>query len=243
MSTATSTDPTLCQQCSAPARQSDIELAQSFPSLHLSILCQACGQQEEAAERERITAQRQRKEQTEREARLEIIPPEMRRTDLARRDFNAGLWIRVENWKPSSDKWLGIIGGAGQCKTRCLAGLAAKLILAGHRLHWTTAVEFQERVDDLRSDLRAAREEAAAYFKECKRTPILVLDDFGKNTWTPMVEKNLFSLIDHRKTHDLPVLWSANTHPVEILRTGELSRDRGAPLIGRILEASNIQNA
>ena len=111
------------------------------------------------------------------------------------------------------------------------------------RLHWTTAVEFQERVDDLRSDIRAAREEAAAYFKHCKRTPILVLDDFGKNTWTPMVEKYLFSLIDHRKTHDLPILWSANTPPKLILKTGELSLDRGAPLIGRILEASNILNA
>jgi len=243
MNTANTAQSIACQQCSAPARESDIDLAEAFPILRLPILCEKCGQQEEHAEQQRIIAQRKRKEAAEREARLEVIPPEMRRTDIARKDFNLGIWIRVEDWKPSCAKWLGIIGGAGQCKTRCLALLAVKLILAGHRLHWPTAVEFQERVDDLRSDIRAAREEAAAYFKHCKRTPILVLDDFGKNTWTPMVEKYLFSLIDHRKTHDLPILWSANTPPKLILKTGELSLDRGAPLIGRILEASNILNA
>ena len=38
--------------------------------------------------------------------------------------------------------------------------------------------------------------------------------------------------LDHRKTHDLPVLWLANTSPLEILASGNLSRDCGAPLIG-----------
>lgn len=239
----THTAPTLCQECSAPARQSDIDLAQAFPRLNFAVFCTDCGKREEDAEERREAAQRGRLEIAARESRLEIIPPEMRRTDISRQDFNLGLWIQIETWRPSSGKWLGIIGTAGQCKTRCLALLATKLILEGNRLHWTTAVEFQERVDDLRSDERGTKAEAAAYIKACKSASILVFDDFGKNTWTPTVERNLFSMIDHRKTHDLPVLWSANTQPITLLKSGELSRDRGAPLIGRILEASYITTA
>jgi DNA replication protein DnaC len=243
MNTDTQQQAVHCDRCSNPARESDVELAESFPSLRLSILCAACGHAEEEAEEARLTAQKRKREAAERESRLEIIPPEIRRTDIARSDFNPGLWLRVEGWRPSSAKWLGIVGTAGQCKTRCLALLAARLILDGHRLFWTTAVEFQERSDDLRSDERGTKAEASEYFKTCKRAGILVLDDLGKNTWTPTVERNLFSVIDHRKTHDLPVLWSANTHPLDILKSGELSRDRAAPLIGRILEASRIEKA
>lgn len=234
---------TKCERCDNPARESDQELAQFFPTLQLSILCDACGAVEAEADQERITNQKRRREATEREARLEIIPPEMRRTHITRKDFNAGLWLRVENWRPSSAKWLGIVGMAGQCKTRCLALLAEKLILDGHRLFWTTAVEFQERTEDSRSDERGTKSEAAEYFKTCRRASILVFDDLGKNTWTPTVERNLFSVIDHRKTHDLPVIWSANTHPLDILKSGEMSKDRAAPLIGRILEASTIVKA
>jgi DNA replication protein DnaC len=105
---------------------------------------------------------------------------------------------------------------------------------------WTTAVDFQDRVDDLRSDERGVKFEAAEYFRQARVTPILVLDDIGKNTWSPTVEKNLFSIIDHRKNYDLPILWTANTHPVEIGKSGQMSKDRAAPIIGRILEASEI---
>jgi DNA replication protein DnaC len=112
---------------------------------------------------------------------------------------------------------------------------------AGHRLVWTTAVEFQDRVDDtLRGD-RSDVKEANRYFGMCKHAGILVIDDFGKNTWNPTVERHLFGVIAHRKTHDLPVLWTANSTPLEILATAGLSRDRGAPLIGRLLEASTIE--
>lgn len=232
-----------CQQCDNPAKESDVELSLFLPSLQMSILCEGCGQAEEEAEKAHRAAQKRKHDQITRESRLEIIPPEMRRTDIARPVFNAGLWLMVENWKPSSSKWLGIVGSAGRCKTRCIALLAERLILDGHRLFWTTAVEFQERTDDQRSDDRGTKADASEYFKACRRAPILVFDDLGKNTWTPTVERNLFSVIDHRKTHDLPVIWSANTHPLDILKSGELSKDRAAPLIGRILEASTILKA
>lgn len=232
-----------CDRCERPARPSDIELVQFFPMANLACLCDPCAAAEEAAEDAKLAEQQRKREAAAREARLEVIPPEMRRTDITRADFNPELWAKVQGWRPSSARWVGIIGTAGQCKTRCLALLAERLVMEGHRLQWTTAVEFQEQTDNMRSDERAIKNEAHEYFRACKRAAILVLDDVGKNTWTPTVERNLFSVIDHRKTHDLPVLWSANTHPLEILKSGELSKDRAGPLIGRILEASRILKA
>lgn len=241
MKTDTKNQTVKCDLCENPACETDVELAAAYSGLNLPVLCETCGKAEEEAEDRRLAEQKRKQEIGARENRLEVIPPEIRRTDISRSDFNLGLWLRIESWKPSSAKWLGIVGKAGRSKTRCLGLLAEKLILEGHRLFWTTAVDFQERTDDLRSDERGIKSEAREYFRQCKRCAILILDDFGKNTWTPTVERNLFSVIDHRKTHDLPVLWSSNTHPVDIGKSGELSKDRAAPLIGRILEASKIE--
>jgi len=232
--------PVFCDRCPAPARSSDVALARDFPGLKLSILCNTCARAEEAEDRRRLEEQRKRSEHSKRLSLLETIPPEIRRTDPSHPDFNLGLWLRVEGWLPSAGYWLGIVGGSGQCKTRCIGLLAQSLILAGHRLMWSTAIDFQDRVDDLRSDERAIKNEAHDYFREARRSPILVLDDFGKNTWTPTMEKNLFGILDHRKTHDLPVLWSANTHPLDFLRSGQMSKDRAAAIIGRMIEASTI---
>lgn len=218
-----------------------IELARAFPKIVRANQCDACFDRDALDERRRKEVLEKAREQSEREARLDIIPPEMLRTRITHPQFNGGLWVRIENWQPSGLKWLGIVGGAGECKTRCLALLAKRLILSGHRLTWTTAVEFQDRVDETLRGERADIKAAMQYFSICKSTGILIIDDFGKNTWNASVERHLFSVIDYRKTHDLPVLWTSNSSPLEILATAGLSKDRGAPLIGRLLEASTIE--
>lgn len=229
--------------CGAMVSADLLELARMFPKIVRANQCDQCASREAQEESRRKELIERQREQSEREARLDVIPPEMLRTRINHPSFNPGLWMRVEGWQPSGLKWLGIVGGAGECKTRCLALLAKRLILSGHRLTWTTAVEFQDRVDDtLRGDKGDAKD-ATKYFSRCKSTGILVMDDFGKNTWNPTVERHMFGVIDHRKTHDLPVLWTSNTSPLEILATAGLSKDRGAPLIGRIIEASTIEKA
>lgn len=219
------------------------ELSRTFPKLLRADRCTECAEAEGAEEaRRKETLERQR-EQSEREARLDIIPPEMLRTRINHSGFNPGLWLRVENWQPVNLKWLGMVGGAGESKTRCLALLAKRLILAGHRVTWTTAVEFQDRAEATNRGDKPEAKEAFAYLTRCKTTGILIFDDLGKNTWNPTVERHLFALLDHRKTHDLPVLWTANTSPLQMLASGQISKDRGAPLIGRLLEASIIEKA
>jgi DNA replication protein DnaC len=238
----TMTDKTTMCACGAEADPDLAELAAMFPKLVPVAQCAACHAAEYERDRKLREALERSMEQSRREARLETLPPEMLRTRIDHPGFNAGLWMRVEGWQPSDVRWLGIVGPAGECKTRCLAQLAKRLILGGHLLRWTTAVDFQDRVDDLRGDRNDVKA-AQAYLRACKATAILVLDDIGKNTWTPAVERHLFGVIDHRKTHDLPVLWTANTSPMEILASGQLTKDRGAPLMGRLIEASRIERA
>lgn len=240
MSTHTPTSAPLCP-CGKPATPENVELYHAFPAYWRPICgaCEAKRTEDEIRRKEEIDARRR---QLEREARLDVIPPEMRRTTPSHPGFNPSLWLRVQGWKPSDMKWLGIVGIAGQSKTRSLSLLARDLILDGHRVKWTTATEFQDRVDDLRGE-PSERKEALQYMKEAKAAAILVFDDLGKNTWTPALERHLFALVDHRKTHDLPILWTANTPLLEILASGQLTKDRGAPLIGRLLEASKIITA
>lgn len=226
--------------CGGEVSEAMREMAEMFPALWPVPQCDECSEADAQIQREEKQKLEQAREERERVARLDCIPPEMQRTRIEHHAFNGGLWLRVEGWKPSAGRWLGLVGGAGECKTRCLALLAKKLILKGHRLSWTTMTEFQDNVDDLRGE-RSAIMEAQRYLRKCKRAPILVLDDIGKNTWTPTLERHFFTIIDHRKTHDLPVLWTANTSPMEILASGQLTRDRGAPLMGRLIEASKIE--
>lgn len=238
----TMTEPNIIRcACGNLVSEEQKSLARLFPKIIRAYQCDSCEVLAGEDERRRKDVIEQQREQSERESRLDIIPPEMLRTSINHSQFNAGLWVQIENWQPSGLKWLGIVGGAGECKTRCLALLAKRLILAGHRLMWTTAVEFQERVDDTLRGGKPEVKEENRYFSRCKSAGILVIDDFGKNTWNASVERHMFSVIDHRKTHDLPVLWTANTSLLELLRNAGLSADRGAPLIGRMLEASTIK--
>lgn len=235
------TDETVLCECGAPSTPANLDLHRCFPK-SWKPLCGKCESKRIARDMAIQKEEEERRRMAERLSRLEIIPPEMLRTEITDSRFNAGLWVRVESWRPSGGKWMGIEGGPGRCKTRCLALLCRDLILAGHRLAWTTAVDFQDRVDDLRGE-NGERKEAMRYMKEIKHTGVLALDDIGKNTWTPTFERHLFALIDYRKTHDLPILWTANTSLTDILKSGQLTKDRGGPIISRLLEASTIERA
>lgn len=200
--------------------------------------CSECSERTREEARKREEAERRRRENAVRESRLSAIPPEMMETDISHPGFNAGLWVRVENWTPGAGEWLGIIGSAGQCKTRCVALLAAKLIREGLHVEWQPMADLQALTDRMYAGDDGERAAVLARFDRLRACGLLVLDDWGKNTWTATVERKVFEIVDHRKTHHLPVIWTANTHPVEILKAGEMSKDRGAPIVGRLIEAS-----
>ncbi|MCW1926540.1 ATP-binding protein [Luteolibacter arcticus] len=229
--------------CGGPVDATLLELRQWFPSLPAD-LCTGCYEAAEQASAERVRGEAARVEQRQRLARLEaIVPPEMLATSTTHVAFNAALWERVRDWRPSCGRWLLITGLPGRCKTRVVALLARHLIVEdGVRVVWTTAIELQAAVEDLRSHNNGIAEAARTSLREWKHAAVLVLDDLGKNTWTPSLEARLFELIDFRKTRLLPTIVTANTPLPELLRTKQIGLERGGPIIGRILEASRGWN-
>lgn len=230
-----------CGLCGAPADPELVELAAAFPRTVKADRCASCANQERenaAGERREAVAAQDHERRLAKVA--SIIPPELARTSMSHPDFNAGLWLQIETWTPAEVSWLAITGPPGTGKTRCLALLAKKLILSGIAVKWVPAVTLQERIEEL---ARAKTAPAArAFLAACKSVAVLVIDDLGKQGWGAEIETRLFSIIDHRKTWDLPVLWTSNTSLRELAASGLLTKERGLPLLARIHEASRILN-
>ncbi len=229
--------------CGQKADPSQISLHQTFPRLYPVPLCAPCAHAADLAHQ----AEQSRRIQTEAHAKnfaryLATIPPEMRDTDPTHPHFNAALYSQISAWTPAHP-WLGVYGEPGACKTRSIALLAKHLILQGHHLTWTTATKIQTLLAQTWNGTPSEKRDASRTIATYSTTDILVLDDIGKNTWTPTMESTLFQIIDHRKTHYLPLLWSANEHPEEILKTSGISPQIGGPLLGRLLEASTLIEA
>jgi DNA replication protein DnaC len=235
-----------CRDCSTPTDYEPFAILDR--EFSLPVLCASCEAKQADREAEEA-AKRAVREEEERQLAIEtkvrrIIPPDLYRTDPCHAGFNRGLWKAIESWHPSQNRWLVIVGETGLSKSRVCALHAMKLLREGCKVMWITAGDFQRAVLQQFSDDRAEKAEARQVLKDCRETDVLVFDDFGKGKFTESVESHLFDLIDHRKNWDKVMMISANTHPQQMLALGMFSRDRGAPIVGRIVEAAhqNIYN-
>jgi DNA replication protein DnaC len=236
-----STSAKACDLCGAAAPYEPLEIAGRDFGANFPHVCTACqAKQEREAEARRQAAIRE-----ERERRIEaLIPPRIRRTDIAHQEFNANAWKVIERWTPHSGRWLVMVGEGGLCKTRMMGLHAARLIRQGFDVAWTTSIGLQAAAIREHDPDPAERARARASLAHWKACDVLALDDLGKEAgdgkeaFAVKAERHLFEILDHRYAHELPVMLSCNTHPAEMLVAGLFSKDRGAPLVGRILEAA-----
>lgn len=175
-----------------------------------------------------------------------VVPPSYRSTDTNDPRFNQKLLTRCEVWlKAVYDKnaivWLGLVGETGRCKTRCIALLAKRMIMSGYNLEWVIATRFQWAVQRQWGESDDARE-AVQLLKKWRNVEILIFDDLGKQKMSEAVESAFFDLIEHRSSQNKLIIWSANTHPKDMMTSNDFSKDRGAPIIGRLLDFSEIVN-
>lgn len=168
-----------------------------------------------------------------------IIPPDLRATSIHHPTFNMPLWKAVNAWSLGiGNEWLGIIGPAGQCKTRVLALKANKMIRQGMRVFWTDAPRFQTYAEDRNDRDHNRRSIAQEHLHECHQAAVLIFDDIGKNTWSHAMERHFFSLLDHRKNNQLPILWSANCHPQDL--SASITKLNAGAIIGRMIDRCDI---
>jgi hypothetical protein len=57
---------------------------------------------------------------------------------------------------------------------------------------------------------------------------------------TERSELELFDLLEHRSSHELPIIWTANAAKGDLRKM--LSSDRGEPILRRLSEFTNIIN-
>lgn len=230
---------TPCRDCGTSMIYETIPLFGKDLALCLHLLCDVCSAKVEAeaaaAEAARVL--------TEREAAIErSIPQDMRETDLNHPNFNRGLWDAVRQWRPErngkGDFWLGLVGPADMSKTRCMALLAMKAMRAGVRATWTTANRLLDASQERKSGDRQLATLAREHLSDCLHAPWLFIDDLGKNEWPPAFESQFFQILDHRKNHRLPMVYSSNAHPDHFsLVLSDLNRE---PIIGRLKDRCTL---
>lgn len=109
--------------------------------------------------------------------------------------------------------WLLLQGGYGCGKTHLAAAIANESVAAGVPTLFIT-------VPDLLDSLRFAYQDPDATFEErfeeIRRTPLLILDDFGTQNTTGWAEEKLFQILNFRYINRLPLVVTTNLSIDEI---------------------------
>lgn len=206
------------------------DLLRIFPNI--KILCDECDlkrieklQQEHAAE----------EQERRQEAFNAICPPIYRESDPRR--IPAPFLAECAAWE-FSPHGIGLVGPAGCGKTRAAWMLLKRLHFSGLRVYGITATGFAKACADQWHDNNQAKALAEDTLTRCRRTKVLLLDDLGKAKMTERAELELFDLLEHRSSHELPIIWTANAERGALKQM--LSPDRGEPILRRLSEFTKI---
>lgn len=198
----------------------------------MKILCEDCDLRRiEMLKQEQALLEQQRRQ----EAFHALCPPLYRESDPKR--LPAAFLRECEAWEVSP-MGLGFVGIAGTGKTRAAWMLLKRLHFSGVRVFGLTATAFAKACADQWHDNNQAKALAEDTLTRCRRTKVLLLDDLGKQKMTERAELELFDLLEHRTSHELPVIWTANAGRETLKQM--LSPDRGEPILRRLAEFTKV---
>ncbi len=90
-------------------------------------------------------------------------------------------------------------------------------------------------------DIPRNDQEVVEELADWKKTPVLFLDDFGAEKWTPRMLEILYLLIEHRLWDCAPLVITSNFTPNALARViDSASEGEGGRLVGRIREMSLV---
>ena len=182
-----------------------------------------CGGARRAAEQE--AAAREAEGELARRRRLEArmrkasIPPRYWDVDPVPEQFEAG----------ETGCWLHGPNGAG--KTHIAAMIAVEAVKTGASVEFASLRRIHGEMNDAYAEDRPAR----AVMMRYARAGLLVLDDLGKETFTPAQVRVLFEIVDWRWSHRLQTVVTSNFDPQRLLnRVAAVDRSTALAIRARI---------
>ena len=125
------------------------------------------------------------------------LPPEQRQN--LRQAFNLAM-----EFARSPEGWLIFQGVNGCGKTHLAAAIANYRLAQGEPVLFVVVPEL---LDHLRSTFSPeSKISYDEFFEDIKKTPLLILDDFGEQAATPWAQEKLYLLINHRYNARLPMV-------------------------------------
>jgi len=200
--------------------------------LNFQVSCDTCEEKRSVAdEQERVVAAQKRQQD---EFKL-ICPPLYLESDPDR---------LPAQFREACDKWvygpkgIGMVGPAGSGKTRCAWTILRRENFAGRTVFGVTSTQLAAAAANQWHDDNRVKALAESTLRRCHTTKILLLDDLGKQKFSDRAELELFDILDHRSSHHLPVIWTANADGRQL--KAMLSPDRGDPILRRLTEFADI---
>lgn len=138
------------------------------------------------------------------------------------------------SWKPTNTRGIGFMGKSRSAKSKVITELGRRLYVSGVDIFPTSGVEFQEKVAGQVED----REGFDSYMQRVKNCRVLLLDDADKLKLTESVEAAYYSMLEHRRRFQRPVLVSVNLSGKQMAAAA--SENRGEPIINRLRDLCEI---
>ena len=128
-------------------------------------------------------------------------------------------------------------GGVGTGKTHLAAAIANHLVSKGIPVLFGTFGEHLEKIKE-EFDVTDRRE----YLSKMKSTPMLVLDDVGKENSTDWSKQILFDVINYRYEHKYPFVITTNLNDRDLRKhIGEALYSRACEICGMVITGDKDQ--
>jgi DNA replication protein DnaC len=112
-----------------------------------------------------------------------------------------------KHYAESMEGWLLITGDFGTGKTHLAAAIANQAVELGLPSIFITVPDL---LDSLRFTFSDQNENFETRFEEIRKSPLLVLDDFGTENATDWAQEKLFQIINYRYSNQLPLVVTSN---------------------------------
>lgn len=168
-----------------------------------------------------------------------LCPAEYLETDEQRVRHEAGdIATDILGWE--GGKGMGIIGATGRCKTRLMFLYLRRRHMGGEQIRYINAVKF---ADELADAYGTGSHDAERWMRDIERSPLLFIDDLGKEKLTERVEVFYYRCAEYRYSEKLPIFFTSNLTGKELQKRwdeaanrGGFWADRAAPTVRRIRE-------